>query len=473
MFASFIELYTRRAEPKYSYSVMRDGDQFRDSGNGATINPFVAQPVNGYTAVEIARLQARLDKQLGPEFIATRPGGGGGGKVSYIEAWKVIALANDVFGFNGWSSSVQSITQDYLDERPDGRYNLGVTCVLRVTLRDGTYHEDVGYGSIENCKGKAAAFEKCKKEGTTDALKRALRNFGNVLGNCLYDKQFLKEVGKMKVPNPKFDPEMLHRRPEFALPADHPKNVMAAPAVPAMSRRSSVSEPKLRTEESYGDELFDGLDFEEDRLDNYDNVLVDTTLDISDNSMLTNENYHPPSEFKTTAQKKGITQEEAKRLHAQRAKDKEAAAQRAAPPALPEPIHPEIQGVSEPPPDYQPSFMTSRSLIEPNAAPALFDPKIQSPILLKSGIDHSKSTPIKRPGSSAESPAANGSPLRRMAQPQTTGFSMATRSNQFRAPSKLGPTTAKRSNEVLAEHPAGAISMNGSDHGSAEKKSKV
>src|SRR5438034_9181935 len=59
--------------------------------------------------------------------------------------------------------------------------------------------EDIGYGHIENCKGKAAAFEKAKKEGTTDALKRALRNFGNVLGNCVYDKDYLSKVTKVKV----------------------------------------------------------------------------------------------------------------------------------------------------------------------------------------------------------------------------------------------------------------------------------
>ena len=34
----------------------------------------------------------------------------------------------------------------------------------------------------------------------TDAIKRALRNFGNVLGNCLYDKSYTSEVVKMKVP---------------------------------------------------------------------------------------------------------------------------------------------------------------------------------------------------------------------------------------------------------------------------------
>ena len=59
--------------------------------------------------------------------------------------------------------------------------------------------KDVGYGHIENCKGKAAAFEKAKKEGTTDALKRALRNFGNMLGNCVYDKDYVARVTKLKV----------------------------------------------------------------------------------------------------------------------------------------------------------------------------------------------------------------------------------------------------------------------------------
>ena len=59
--------------------------------------------------------------------------------------------------------------------------------------------QDIGYGHIENCKGKAAAFEKAKKEGTTDGMKRALRNFGNILGNCVYDKDFVAKVSKIKV----------------------------------------------------------------------------------------------------------------------------------------------------------------------------------------------------------------------------------------------------------------------------------
>jgi DNA repair and recombination protein RAD52 len=122
-----------------------------------------------------------------------------------------------VFGFNGWSSSIQNVQIDFVDENTtNGKITLGLSTIVRVTLRDGTYHEDIGYGHIENCKGKAAAFEKAKKEAATDAMKRALRNFGNVLGNCLYDKDYLGKVTKLKVAPSKWDAENLYRHPDFA-----------------------------------------------------------------------------------------------------------------------------------------------------------------------------------------------------------------------------------------------------------------
>lgn len=66
-----------------------------------------------FTASEIATLQSRLNRQLGPEYISTRPGNGGG-KVAYLEGNKAIALANEVFGFNGWSSSLGQVQIDYV-----------------------------------------------------------------------------------------------------------------------------------------------------------------------------------------------------------------------------------------------------------------------------------------------------------------------------------------------------------------------
>lgn len=112
---------------------------------------------------------------------------------------------------------IKEVQVDFVDENPQtSRISLGLSVVVRVTLRDGTFHEDIGYGQIENCKSKAQAFEKAKKEGTTDALKRALRNFGNVLGNCIYDKDYLKKVTKLKPqPNKSWDESGLHRHADF------------------------------------------------------------------------------------------------------------------------------------------------------------------------------------------------------------------------------------------------------------------
>ncbi|CAD6896298.1 unnamed protein product [Tilletia caries] len=201
------------------------------------------------TARRVATLQARLQQRLGPEYVSSRAGPSGGPKVSYIEGWKAIDLANDVFGFNGWSSSIVNIDVDYLEEHPEtGRVNVGVSVTVRVTLRDGTFHEDVGYGSMDNSKSRAAALEKSKKEAVTDALKRTLRTFGRVLGNCLYDKQFLRDVSKVSLPPVKFDPSTLHRRPEFAQAAAGKKpptttSEHAEPATTGASASSSTTMP--------------------------------------------------------------------------------------------------------------------------------------------------------------------------------------------------------------------------------------
>lgn len=80
-----------------------------------TANPFEEpqRRISEYTAQEIATLQSRLDKQLGPEYISSRPGASGQ-RVHYLAAEKCINLANEVFGFNGWSSAIQNIQIDFV-----------------------------------------------------------------------------------------------------------------------------------------------------------------------------------------------------------------------------------------------------------------------------------------------------------------------------------------------------------------------
>lgn len=243
----------------------RVGDQHKP--NAATTNPFEEpdtkekkQHISPYTAQEIATLQSRLDKQLGPEYISSRPGAGNQ-KIHYLAAEKVINLANEIFGFNGWSSSIQNIQIDFVDEHPETRkISLGLSVIVRVTLRDGTYHEDVGYGHIENCKGKAAAFEKAKKEGTTDALKRALRTFGNVLGNCVYDKDYVAKVTKIKVGASKWDEKNLHRHSDFA-PKQEPQTKVLDQPARTMDTSSGGKDDSFSDIADFDDAEFDENDF--------------------------------------------------------------------------------------------------------------------------------------------------------------------------------------------------------------------
>ncbi|WFD18690.1 DNA repair protein rad52 [Malassezia caprae] len=165
-----------------------------------------------WTATRLATLQAKLQQRLGPEYLSQRPGPGGGPKLTYLEGWKAIDLANEIFGFNGWSTSVVSLDVDYLDVHPEtGKCQCGVSAIVRITLRDGTYHEDVGYGHAEGARGKHAALEKCKKEAITDSIKRGLKTFGRLLGNCLYDRQYARDVLRMPVPNVPLRSDDLHR----------------------------------------------------------------------------------------------------------------------------------------------------------------------------------------------------------------------------------------------------------------------
>ena len=59
------------------------------------------------------QIQNNLNRYLGPEYLSHRSGPGGI-KVTYVEGWKAIDLANKHFGFNGWSSQILDITVDYV-----------------------------------------------------------------------------------------------------------------------------------------------------------------------------------------------------------------------------------------------------------------------------------------------------------------------------------------------------------------------
>ncbi|XP_066974450.1 uncharacterized protein [Macrobrachium rosenbergii] len=167
---------------------------FWRSRSAETLGPKFPAVRTQFTAEEQEAVQKVLRQKLGSSFISQRSGAGGQ-RIAYIEGWRLISLANEVFGFNGWSHSVTNQTIDFVDHY-NSRYYVGISARVRVQLKDGVYHEDIGYGVSEGMKSKALSIEKARKEAVTDGLKRALKSFGNALGNCLSNKDYLRFIGK-------------------------------------------------------------------------------------------------------------------------------------------------------------------------------------------------------------------------------------------------------------------------------------
>ncbi|KAI8315059.1 DNA repair and recombination protein rhm52 [Colletotrichum sp. SAR11_59] len=357
-------------------------------------NPFEEpqKRMSEYTAQEIATLQSRLEKQLGPEYISARAGPSGQ-KVHYIAAEKCIALANEVFGFNGWSSSIQNIQVDFVDEHPQTmKISLGLSVIMRVTLRDGTYHEDIGYGHIENCKGKAAAFEKAKKEGTTDALKRALRNFGNVLGNCIYDKDYLSKVTKMKVAPTKFNEGELHRHSDFAAKKEEKAALPPPPPVVKQETTADSLEDLL--------EDFDEADFAVVEGDHPDEVVLPPANNTA-NSRATSVAPAPPvPQHMQTSNNRPLGRSTSAGNLGRAPQTPNQAHSRGGGGANPaEPIaFFSARAVQQIPDSALQGTNTDTPLMMP-AGQQAFNPKAESPSIRKTpGIDHNSSKPLSRNG---------------------------------------------------------------------------
>jgi len=100
--------------------------------------------------------------------------GAGGRKLDYISGEHAIAEANRIFGFDGWSC--ETVHMECVKENPP-------TYIARVRVRAGGVTREGWGGDNGN------DHENAVKGAETDAIKRALRTFGNQFGLPLYDKE--------------------------------------------------------------------------------------------------------------------------------------------------------------------------------------------------------------------------------------------------------------------------------------------
>lgn len=123
-------------------------------------------------------IQRQLKEPVDIDKIHTRPGAGK--KFSYISGTDVFSAANNIFGFAGWSSEVKCIEEEFGYAEPDGRWKCCYSALVRITLRDGTFREDIGSHSGFGSRGDI--IDQTRKAAVTDAYKRAFRLFGHAFG---------------------------------------------------------------------------------------------------------------------------------------------------------------------------------------------------------------------------------------------------------------------------------------------------
>lgn len=98
-------------------------------------------------------------------------------------------LADQIFGEDQWSRSERDLRLESAEKDGD-EYVVCMSCIGRVTLASGTFREDVGFATCRS-RDLNEARERCTSFVQANSFVRAMRLFGDSLGNCLYNREFM------------------------------------------------------------------------------------------------------------------------------------------------------------------------------------------------------------------------------------------------------------------------------------------
>ena len=126
--------------------------------------------------IKIGTFQLQLD-----QLLLRRASKGPATKLR-IALSELVAMANRIFGFNGWSTLVKGcclLTENF--DETTSSFSGSYEATVSLTLRDGFTIESTGRGVAHNLPLKQNYYSKCKKEAVTDATRRSLMQLGLLL----------------------------------------------------------------------------------------------------------------------------------------------------------------------------------------------------------------------------------------------------------------------------------------------------
>src|SRR2546430_3776618 len=168
----------------------------------------------------------KLNQPLQATRIKERKGGSSK-LLKYLKCDDVIGVANDIFGYGRWGYKViardHQVVEDPKKGGPIHMYTADID--LSVVGCPFSFTGD-GVGVV-NDPYTVEMHEKARKEATSDALKRALRHYGDQFGLCLYNQEDMVETSdgtRVKVKDVKVGGE---KQPQGKRVVDATKPVLA------------------------------------------------------------------------------------------------------------------------------------------------------------------------------------------------------------------------------------------------------
>lgn len=161
-----------------------------------------------------SRVRGLLAKPLDALLISERESRDGR-MFRYIDGTTAINQANRIFGYDGWGTEIVGEVgfRPLRLVEPDTETPLALgmySAVVRVTVRGCAPRSDAGCGFVD--ADTPEAHEAAYKGAVTDALKRALRFFGDQFGNGLYDRRSFFDLRGSSSATASNKPEAMRRR---------------------------------------------------------------------------------------------------------------------------------------------------------------------------------------------------------------------------------------------------------------------